>query len=111
MFLQKNLSILSCESQLELHMHNQIFSTIDNWMEMNKKHRFHNRFQNIQTVIIEKFKNSYVRNGQNRSKWPKKEVNMAKIGQNGQKKGQNGQMLTVFSEIYNQLLDKFVIID
>ena len=36
---------------------------------------------------------------------------MAKIGQNGQKKGQNGQMLTVFSEIYNQLLDKFVIID
>ena len=36
---------------------------------------------------------------------------MAKIGQNGQKKGQNGQMLTVFSELYNQLLDKFIIIE
>ena len=36
---------------------------------------------------------------------------MAKIGQNGQKKGQNGQMLIVFSEIYNRLLDKFIVID
>ena len=92
-------------------MHNQIFSTIDNWMEMNKKHRFHNRFQNIQTVIIEKFKNSYVRNGQNRSKWPKKRGQYGQNRSKWPKKGQNGQMLTVFSEIYNQLLDKFVIID
>ena len=36
---------------------------------------------------------------------------MAKIGQNGQEKGQNGQMLTDFSEIYNRLLDKFIIIN
>ena len=48
-------------------MHNQIFSTIDNWMGIDKKHRFRNRFQNIPTVIIEK----YSENDKNRSEMAK----------------------------------------